>query len=123
MLKGVNSFLLYVSDLSKSKTFYESLGFTFVEESENHFVVRLNWFKIQCFDQSKAEFKIDFEAKERGLGVFFYVSVDDVDAYYKDLISKGIKPSTEPRDWSWGNREFVVKDPDGYRYVFYKQLK
>lgn len=27
-----------------------------------------------------------------------------------------------PRDWPWGNREFVLKDPDGYKLVFWHEL-
>ncbi len=50
-------------------------------------------------------------------------SVENVDDYYKQLLDKGIKPSSEPKDWEWGNREFVVKDPDGYRLVFFNKVK
>jgi hypothetical protein len=34
----------------------------------------------------------------------------------------GITPSTEPKDWPWGQREFVVRDPDRYKPVFYLKL-
>lgn len=33
----------------------------------------------------------------------------------------GMKPSSEPRDWPWGRREFVLRDPDGYKLVFFKK--
>jgi catechol 2,3-dioxygenase-like lactoylglutathione lyase family enzyme len=120
MLKSVSSLLLYVEDLARSKDFYSKLGFIIHEETDKQIVVRLNWFKIQLIDQTKAEFKKDFTEIEKGAGTFTYISVEDVDDYYKDIVSKGIKPSSEPKDWEWGNREFVVKDPDGYRYVFFK---
>jgi hypothetical protein len=42
--------------------------------------------------------------------------IDYVDAYYRDLIAKGLKPSSEPR-----NREFVICDPDGYKLVFFNK--
>jgi len=47
--------------------------------------------------------------------------VDDADASYQEVVAKGIKPSSEPRDWPWGNREFVVRDPDGYKLVFFQK--
>lgn len=51
-----------------------------------------------------------------------YLIVDDVDETYKELLEKGLKPSSEPRDWPWGNREFVIRDPDGYKLVFYREI-
>jgi len=41
-----------------------------------------------------------------------------VDNYYQFVKIKNIH-STEPKTWPWGKREFVVKDPDGYKLVFY----
>jgi catechol 2,3-dioxygenase-like lactoylglutathione lyase family enzyme len=32
-------------------------------------------------------------------------------------------PATEPRDWEWGNREFIIKDPDGYKLCFSQKSK
>ena len=58
----------------------------------------------------------------KGAGLFLYFEVDDVDEYYEDLLSKGLKPSSEPRDWPWGNREFVIRDPDGYKLVFFHEI-
>ena len=55
--------------------------------------------------------------------MFVYISVDDVDEFYRGLAQKGLKPSSEPRDWPWGNREFVIRDPDGYKLVFFKRNK
>jgi len=59
----------------------------------------------------------------KGLGIFTYVEVEDVDAYFKFLKENGIRMSSEPRDWPWGKREFVVRDPDGYKLVFYSPVK
>ena len=50
-----------------------------------------------------------------------YFSVDDVDEAYKSLRAKGLKPSSEPKDRPWGNREFVIRDPDGYKLVIFKR--
>ena len=58
----------------------------------------------------------------KGAGLYLYISVDNVDKFYKKLLSKKLNPSSAPRDWPWGNREFVIRDPDGYKLVFFKRI-
>lgn len=48
--------------------------------------------------------------------------MDRVDGFHKGLLSKGLKPLTEPQDSPWGNREFVIRDPDGYRLVIFEYI-
>jgi len=50
-----------------------------------------------------------------------YLSVDDVDVFQKELLSKGMKPSSKPQDHPRGNREFILRDPDGYKLVIFKR--
>jgi uncharacterized glyoxalase superfamily protein PhnB len=47
--------------------------------------------------------------------------VDDVDAFHKFLVSKGLRPAGKPQDEPSGNREFIVRDPDGYALVIFKR--
>ena len=62
--------------------------------------------------------------KLRGTGlVFNYLEVEEIDDFCKSLVEKGFKPSSEPRDWPWDNRKFVIRDPDGYKLVFYEKIK
>jgi uncharacterized glyoxalase superfamily protein PhnB len=56
------------------------------------------------------------------LGVFTYIETNNVDEQFKLIINNGIKTSGEPKDWPWGKREFAVKDPDGYKIVFYSSI-
>ncbi|MHB1865000.1 MAG: VOC family protein [Candidatus Saccharimonadales bacterium] len=73
--------------------------------------------------EDKPEFQKEAHLDNKGAGLFIYISVDNVDEFYNGLIDKGLKPSSEPRDWPWGNREFVIRDPDGYKLVFFKKNK
>jgi uncharacterized glyoxalase superfamily protein PhnB len=41
-----------------------------------------------------------------------YLSTPDVEAAYKELKAKGVKPNNEIKDDSWG-KSFSVNDPDG----------
>jgi uncharacterized glyoxalase superfamily protein PhnB len=57
----------------------------------------------------------------KGTGVYINIEVDNIDNYYNQLKAAGKAPSTEPRDWPWGQREFVICDPDRYKLVFYQK--
>lgn len=57
-----------------------------------------------------------------GLGVHYFVRVDDVDALHRRLKRKRVKPLTAPRTRQYGWREFQVEDLDGYRLVFYAEV-
>jgi catechol 2,3-dioxygenase-like lactoylglutathione lyase family enzyme len=120
-MKSVAGLLFYVKDLQKTAEFYTKLGFLLDKKDEVSLKVRLNWFWLDFVDQAKAEFDVESELSHKGSGVFTYISVENVDKFYQDLLAKGLKPSSEPHDWPWGNREFVLRDPDGYKLVFFKR--
>lgn len=40
--------------------------------------------------------------------------VDDCDAAFGELVSRGATPAVEPKDRAWGQRTAYLKDPDGY---------
>ena len=113
--------LLYVSNLNKTASFYEKLGLEIAKKTDNSVVAKLDGLELHCYDQAKVFFKQDVD-RFKGAGVFIYISVDDVDAKYSDLVNKGLQPSGEPKDFEWGNKEFVIKDPDGYKIIFYKEI-
>lgn len=122
MIKKFHSTLFYVSDLNKTLDFYKQLGFN-AELLEGTVRVKLGDFRLAFIDENKTVIKNESGAQPKGLGIFTYVEVDDVDEYFKLLKGKGIRTSSEPRDWPWGKREFAVKDPDGYKLVFFTNLK
>jgi predicted enzyme related to lactoylglutathione lyase len=53
----------------------------------------------------------------RGRGVSFFVGVADVDAYYDELIRRGLDV-LPPKDEGWGGRFITFEDPDKYRFFF-----
>lgn len=121
MIKKFHSVLFYASDLNKTLEFYKQLGFNAELRGET-VRVELGDFKIAFVDENKNPIKNESGAKPKGLGVFTYVEVENVDEYFKLLKEKGIHTSSEPRDWPWGKREFAVKDPDGYKLIFFTKL-
>ena len=123
-VKSVAGIVCYVKDITKTAEFYESLGFQFTKREPNHVAVRLNWFWISFLPinkEEKPEFQKEAHLNNKGAGLYLYINVENVDDFYESLISKGLKPSSQPRDWPWGNREFVIRDPDGYKIVFFKK--
>lgn len=125
-LKSVSGVVAYVQDVAKTAEFYESLGFIVTEKTEDKVAVRLNWFWLEFHaagSEDKPEFQAEAQAEPKGSGTYLYFSVDNVDEVYNEVTAKGYKPSSEPKDWPWGNREFVLRDPDGYKLVLFQKLK
>lgn len=123
-IKSVSGITCYVKDLSKTVKFYETLGFEFKKREANHATGYSNWFWIDFLSvnkEDKPKFKEEANLNNKGAGLYIYLSVDNVDEFYRHLLSRGLKPSSEPRDWPWGNREFVIRDPDGYKLVIFKR--
>jgi catechol 2,3-dioxygenase-like lactoylglutathione lyase family enzyme len=54
---------------------------------------------------------------KRGRGVNFFLGVDDVDEYHRELIEKGAEV-WPPADEGWGGRFITLQDPDRYRFFF-----
>lgn len=114
--------LFWVADNTLSEKFYKKLGFTVTHSDDEYSEVELNGFKIGLITmRDEAEFSGDSLSGIKGKGMYVYLYVDDVDTAHADLIKHGIQPASEPRDWSWGNREFIVKDPDGYKLCFWQR--
>jgi len=123
-LKSAAGIVCYMKDVPKTVKFYESLGFTFKKNKPTHATGYINWFWIdflQIDKEDKPGFEEEAKSASKGAGQFLYLRVDDVDEAYKSLTTKGLEPSSKPKDWPWGNREFVIRDPDGYKLVIFKR--
>lgn len=119
----VAGLVLWTLDNTLSVKFYKKLGFDVVESDDRGSVVQLGDFKLWLMSmRDEAEFNTDSLAGDKGKGMYIYIQTDNVDALYHELVAKGLTPRSEPRDWPWGNREFVIKDPDGYKLCFWQKL-
>jgi len=123
-IKSVSGITCYVRDLARTAKFYEALGFEIRKREADHITAYSNWFWIDFIAsarEARAGYQKEAASSSKGAGQFIYVSVEDVDAFYKGLTAKGIKPQNEPRDWPSGNREFVLQDPDGYNLAIFRR--
>ncbi len=121
---ALNGLMLYVTDVQTSLDTYQNLGFDIVRAHPPLYgSVKLGEILIQFQDKTNPTdpaFQAEAMAEPKGGGLFVYLQVADVDRYYGDIQGRGVQPATAPRDWPGGNREFVVRDPDGYKLVFYQ---
>lgn len=123
-IKSVSGIVCYVKDLDKTAAFYEALGFQVKNREVDRLTMNVNWFWLDFIpadQENKLKFQEEAQSDHKGAGMYTYLSVDDVDTAYEELLAKGIRPSSEPKDWPWGNREFVLRDPDGYKLVIFKR--
>ena len=68
---------------------------------------------------SKNGIEIFFCEKGQGNpGTWLSIFVDDVDAYYEEIKSKGAIIVAAPENMEWGVREMLVQDPDGHKIRF-----
>lgn len=102
-------------DLSRSKDFYvELLDFKVKYDSD--------WYVQLCSPvDSEIEYGIiqrnhdlvpaEYQNSPNGMYVTFVV--DDVDSTYKKAVAMNIPIFQEPRNEFYGQRRFLIKDPDG----------
>jgi catechol 2,3-dioxygenase-like lactoylglutathione lyase family enzyme len=109
-IKSISALVFHVKDLDKTQKFYEDLGFRFETRKGDYLKAYINWFWVEFYKG---------EADTKGAGVYIQLSVDDVDEFYKDIVAKGMKPESEPKDIPAGRRDFLLLDPDGYKLVFF----
>lgn len=53
---------------------------------------------------------------------FVYVTVEDVDELYRELVENGATLTQHLADKPWGMREFGVRTPEGHRIMFGQEL-
>lgn len=102
--------------VQESKDFYVRLfGCEVIYEGEG------GWFVLLQLGNSELGFmKPDLESQAavfrpqyQGKGVWFAVDVDDVEAEYNRVQAMGVPIEAALRDEPWGDRHFVVVDPNG----------
>jgi catechol 2,3-dioxygenase-like lactoylglutathione lyase family enzyme len=54
-------------------------------------------------------------AGDASAGARVYLYVADVDAWHGELVARGVAVEAPPRTQPWGNREMLLRDPDGNR--------
>jgi catechol 2,3-dioxygenase-like lactoylglutathione lyase family enzyme len=123
-VNSISGITCYVKDLSETAEFYEAIGFRRGKEEPDRVTFYVNWFFVTFIAQDQEEdrtFRKEARLKTKGTGVFLHIKVDDIEGFHKDVLSEGIEPVSEPQARPSGNREFVLRDPDGYKLLFFQK--
>ena len=125
-MKSVAGIICLVKALEETTEFYEVLGFEFKKRVPGVAATAyLNGFWIEFLLEDKVvteAFKEDIRSSQKGAGQYIHINVENVDEFCEGVVAKGLKPMSEPQDFPWGHREFVLQDPDGYKLVFFSKL-
>jgi len=106
-----------VKDLGRTAEFYETLGFRLGNSADGRLTCYVNWFWMTFAEQADDS----TEAANNGQGVATAIKVDSADETYQALLAAGPKPDDEPRKRASGNREFTLRDPDGYQLIYFSK--
>ena len=116
MIESLSAVTLVTEDMAKSVRFYTALGFEMIYGSES---ADFTSFRVGS-SFLNVGYRQDAGAIEGWGRAIFYVS--DVDAMYARALESGFTPDFEPRDATWGERYFHLKDPDGHELSFARPL-
>lgn len=116
--------LFWVQENKLSEKFYKKLGFEVIKSDDEHSIVVLGDLQITLVNMRDEDpFTNDAMSGDKGRGMYVYIAVDDVDAEYERQAGLSLRAHSKPKNWDWGNREFVLKDPDGYKLVFFQKIQ
>ena len=107
--------------LDQSRDFYRDiLGFALVFENDNY---------IEMLAEGSTTMGVSFITPElsggekfTGEGIILSFEVADVDAEFARLKAAGVRILEELRDKAWGERSFVINDPNGVHVYIYKSI-
>ncbi len=109
-----NHYVLAVHDLTLSSRFFEDLGFKVVSKPDGWIFVRRDDCTVML-----GECRDALHPSELGDHSYFgYLRVDNADAFYHELRTKGVKTLSPVQTRPWHMREFSVASPEGHRLVF-----
>jgi catechol 2,3-dioxygenase-like lactoylglutathione lyase family enzyme len=123
-LNSISGLTCIAQDLGKTAEFYEALGFRIGKQEANHLTCYVNWFWIDFIAAAHAvrpEHQQELPLTNQGAGVYLHIKVDDADKFYNGVLAKGFKPDGTPEGNRTNGRSFILRDPDGYKLVFFEK--
>ena len=118
MFHSVAATVLFVRDLDKCRTFYRDiLGLQVTESTPERAAFQMENVYFLLLEVSAAAHMISEEALELkiegGPRMLLAAGVEDVDAAYEALSTKGVTFLRPPTDQPWGLRTAYFADPEG----------
>lgn len=118
MLRRIIATELIVRDLATCAAFYrDTLGLQMTESEPDHVVFKVGDLYLFLLEAAGAAQMMSEEPLDIPTGggskVLLAASVEDVDALYEDLRTKGVTLLRHPTDQPWGLRTAYFTDPEG----------
>jgi catechol 2,3-dioxygenase-like lactoylglutathione lyase family enzyme len=116
-VQSLSAVTLATTDMARSVNFYVSLGFSIHYGGSNPMFTTLH----------SGSSVLNLILRNLILGdkhwgrLIFYV--DDVDVFFRHVVSIGLRPESEPTDADWGERYFHLRDPNGHSLSFAAQIE
>jgi catechol 2,3-dioxygenase-like lactoylglutathione lyase family enzyme len=108
----------FVRDLDRSVAFYtEGLGFTVLRQEPDFAVIALGQSHVLLAAEAHSS-REWLASGPRGIGMNTRIMVDDVDAVYERAKAAGVPITQDIADRSYGLRDFILTDPDGFMLRF-----
>lgn len=107
---------IITENFQETKAFYtEILGFGITFENEFYVLMHTpnDSAEISFLKPNHPSQQPIFQQAFEGRGVYFTIEVDNLDEVYKQLKNKNVEFEVEVRDEDWGDRHFVIMDPNG----------
>jgi catechol 2,3-dioxygenase-like lactoylglutathione lyase family enzyme len=106
-----------VTDLARSMTYYQKLGFTFGEPWYGFYAIgELDGLELHLKEAPKNDAERQHRREQEHLDAA--AGVDGIEAFYERCVANGamiLRPLTAT---AWGTKDFYVADPDGYIIAF-----
>lgn len=109
--------------IAASRDFYTvHLGFAVVYEAERYIHLKNGDVELGLMAPGLEKQPACFQQPYGGEGIWISFEVDDVDAEYERLKAEGVLGDEPPQDRPWGERQFVVRDPNGFAVNIAKSI-
>ncbi len=116
MIESLCAVTFITRDMASAVRFYQALGFEMIYGGEP---ADFTSFRAGAGYLNLAQRKDPGSLEGWGRAIFY---VTDVDAMHARALEAGFTPEFEPRDATWGERYFHIKDPDGHELSFARPL-
>ena len=129
-LEGIQHLAMFVTDLKKSRAFYEQFGFKeklaaeipMEPEAVKLAFLELNGLTLELVELG-GDMRKQIGSREDGHIDHVALNVKDIDKAYAELTSKGFKALEDPAPvflniWKNGTKYFTIRGPEGEKVEF-----
>ena len=117
---------LFVPDVAEAVRYYvDTLGFTILRttpEDQPMFAIAHLGGAVVMFMNDRAYTGARADLDYRGAGIDVRLMVPDVDAVYERVLKAGVEVMHPIGDRDYGLRDFIMRDPSGFRLRFASAL-